>query len=95
MLDGIRSERSQAIASDGRSPFLGRPVSAVVGLEGDPGDRQAGDGYRLASKGLPTFLDPEVATGEAGTTAVSSEVRGLIPRMSRGESVVGRSPNPR
>ena len=48
------------------------------------GDRQAGDGYRLASKGLPTFLDPEVATGEAGTTARVERIpRAFIRRMSR------------
>ena len=67
----------------------------VVGLEGDPGDRQAGDGYRLASKGLPTFLDPEVATGEAGTTARVERIPRAYPPDVSGESVVGRSPNPR
>ena len=68
---------------------------AVVGLEGDPGDRQAGDGYRLASKGLPTFLDPEVATGEAGTTARVERIPRAYPPDVSGESVVERSPNPR
>ena len=65
----------------------------MVGLEGYPGDRQAGDGYRLASKGLPTFLDPEVATGEAGTTARVERIPRAYPPDVSGESVVGRSPN--
>ena len=90
-LAALDRKGAQAIASDGRSPFLGRPVSAVVGLEGDPGDRQAGDGYRLASKGLPTFLDPEVATGEAGTTARVERIPRAYPPDVSGESVVGRS----
>ena len=54
-----------------------------------------GDGYRLASKGLPTFLDPEVATGEAGTTARVERIPRAYPPDVSGESVVGRSPNPR
>ena len=53
------------------------------------------DGYRLASKGLPTFLDPEVATGEAGTTARVERIPRAYPPDVSGESVVGRSPNPR
>ena len=51
----------------------------------------------LASKGLPTFLDPEVATGGSrdDPPVIERIPRMLIRRMSRRESVVGRSPNPR
>ena len=46
-------------------------------------------------KGFPTFLDPEVATGEAGTTARVERIPRAYPPDVSGESVVGRSPNPR
>jgi len=51
----------------------------ALGIE----DRQARHGYCLASECTPEVLDLESAARQAGTPAISAELRALIGRMSR------------
>ena len=59
------AEKIPAVASDGRSGFLGPPVLPMGWLAPFPGNRQARDRHRLAPQGVQAFLDMEVAAGKA------------------------------
>ena len=74
--------------------FLGGVVPRVAPLARGPCDRETRDRHRLAPKGLPAFLDLEIATKKAGPTADFEGSPRPHPTDVPREPAVGRSTVP-
>src|SRR6266702_6023638 len=73
---------------------MGDPGSPLGGVAVCPGDRSAGHGDSVASRGVQAFLDPPESSRPCGSPCAGSRARRPDPQDVEVERDMGRSPHP-